>query len=151
MTSKPTVSLRPVEDADLPVLYEHEADPIANEMAVFPARDRPAFMAHWARVLADPVNVARAIVADGTVVGTMQAWIQDGVRTVGYWVGREHWGKGYASAGLALLVGELTDRPLVAHVADTNIGSRRVLEHCGFRRVGGGEVDGVQESTFRLD
>jgi RimJ/RimL family protein N-acetyltransferase len=39
----------------------------------------------------------------------------------------------------------------MANVADTNTGSRRVLEHCGFVRVGGGEVDGVRESTYRLD
>jgi RimJ/RimL family protein N-acetyltransferase len=42
-------------------------------------------------------------------------------------------------------------RPLFAHVAEGNIGSRRVLEQCGFVTVGEAEVDGVREATLRLD
>jgi RimJ/RimL family protein N-acetyltransferase len=145
------VTIRPVEDADLPILYEHRADPLAQEMAVVPARTKPEFMAQWATILADETTVARAIVVDGTVVGMILGWVDAVNRTVGYWIGREHWGRGYATRGLALLVGEIGERPLIAHVADSNTGSRRVLEHCGFVRVGGGEVDGVRESTFRLD
>ena len=151
MTTTETVTVRPVEDADLPILYTHQADPVANEMAVVPARAKPEFMAHWASIRADETTVARAIVADGTVVGMVLSWIAGDDRIVGYWIGRAHWGRGYASRGLALLVAEIEKRPLIAHVADSNVGSRRVLEHCGFERVGGGEVDGVRESTYRLD
>ncbi len=107
-------------------------------------------MAHWTRILADDTAVARAIVVDDEVVGTIMCWIEGDDRKVGYWLGRAYWGQGYASRALALLLDEVTDRPLIAHVADTNIGSRRVLEHNGFRRVGGAEVDGVRESTYRL-
>jgi RimJ/RimL family protein N-acetyltransferase len=145
------VAIRPVEDADLPILYEHRSDPVAIAMAVVPARTKPEFMAQWATILADEATVSRAIVADGTVVGMILSWVDEGNRLVGYWIGRAHWGRGYASRGLALLVAEIGERPLVAHVADSNIGSRRVLEHCGFVRVGGGELDGVRESIFRLD
>lgn len=144
------VTIRPVEEADLPILYEHQSDPIASEMAVVPARTKPEFMAQWATILADEATAARAIVADGTVVGMILSWVEDGDRTVGYWIGREHWGRGYATRGLTLLAAEIAERPLMANVADTNTGSRRVLEHCGFERVGGGEVDGVLESTYRL-
>ena len=145
------VSIRPVAEADLPILYEHRADPVAIEMAVVPARTKPEFMAQWATILADEATVARAIVAGGTVVGMILSWVDEGNRTVGYWIGREHWGRGYATAGLGLLVDEIAERPLIAHVANTNIGSRRVLEHCGFVRIGGGEVDDVVESVYRLD
>jgi RimJ/RimL family protein N-acetyltransferase len=44
-----------------------------------------------------------------------------GGRLVGYWIGKEHWGKGVA-----------TECPLHAHVAKHNVGSIRVLEKCGF-------------------
>jgi RimJ/RimL family protein N-acetyltransferase len=145
------VTIRPVEEADLPILYEHRADPLASEMAVVPARTKPEFMALWATILADEATAARAIVADGTVVGMILSWVEDGDRTVGYWIGREYWGRGYATRGLALLAAEIAERPLMANVVDTNTGSRRVLEHCGFVRVGGGEVDGIRESTYRLD
>jgi RimJ/RimL family protein N-acetyltransferase len=151
MTPATSVTIRPVEDADLPILYEHRADPIAIEMAVVPARTKPEFMAQWASIRADGTGVARAIVADGAVVGMVLSWVTDEGRMVGYWIGREHWGQGYATRGLALLVAEIAERPLIANVADSNIGSRRVLEHCGFVRVGGGEADGVRESTYRLD
>ena len=39
-----------------------------------------------------------------------------------------------------------------AHAADDNIGSRRVLEHCGFVRVGETIADdGFREGIYRLD
>ena len=50
-----------------------------------------------------------------------------------------------------MLLEEVTDRPIVAHVALDNIGSRRVLEHCGFTVVFEGVAeDGVLERTLRL-
>jgi RimJ/RimL family protein N-acetyltransferase len=68
---------------------------------------------------------------------------------VGYWLGREFWGKGIATQALAELVEEL-DRPLYAEVSTNNIGSIRVLEKCGFVEIGktvehheplGGDID----------
>jgi hypothetical protein len=47
---------------DLPIFYEQQADPEANAMAAFPARDREAFAEHWARVLADD-SVSRPLYA----------------------------------------------------------------------------------------
>jgi RimJ/RimL family protein N-acetyltransferase len=140
-----------VEDADLPILFEHQADPVATAMAAFPARDRVSFMAHWASIVADRTVVARTILAGDTVVGTIVCWIDGERREVGYWIGRAFWGRGYATRALALLLEEVAGRPLFAHVAEGNIGSRRVLEHCGFVTVGEAEVDGVREATLRLD
>jgi RimJ/RimL family protein N-acetyltransferase len=120
-----------VIDTDLPVFFEHQADPEAVAMADFPARDRDAFDAHWERVLAGP-GVAKTIVFEGKVAGNAVSWEQDGRRLVGYWLGKEFWGKGLATQALAELVDELGTRPLYAYVAKTNIGSIRVLEKCGF-------------------
>ena len=39
---------------DLPILFEHQRDPVANEMAVFAARDWDAFVAHDAKIRSDP-------------------------------------------------------------------------------------------------
>ena len=64
------------------------------------------------------------------------SWTHDDERDVGYWIGREHWGKGIATAALGALLAELQDRPLFAHVVEHNIGSIRVLEKCGFSNVG---------------
>ena len=57
---------------------------------------------------------------------------QDGEREVGYWVGKEYWGKGIATQALAEFLNQVKTHPLVAHVAKHNVASRRVLEKCGF-------------------
>ncbi|HMD10743.1 MAG TPA: GNAT family N-acetyltransferase, partial [Marmoricola sp.] len=98
--------LRDVEPADLDAFFEHQSDPEAVAMAAFPARDRESFDAHWARLLADDSLVTRTIVDDGAVAGNIGCWEQDGRRLVGYWVGREFWGRGVATAALAQLVAE---------------------------------------------
>jgi RimJ/RimL family protein N-acetyltransferase len=147
--------LRDVREDDLDVFFEQQREPEAVAMAVFPAREREAFDAHWRRVLADDGNIVRTIEVDGEVVGNIGSWEQDGRRLVGYWIGREFWGRGIATSALSELAEEL-GRPLHAWVASSNLGSIRVLEKCGFVQVGShgehneqfGEV--VEELLFEL-
>ena len=103
-------------------------------MAAFPSRDREQFDAHWAKILLDDAVVARTILADGVVAGGINSWRADGRRLVGYWIGREHWGRAVATRALDQFVSEMPDRPLYAHVAAHNAGSIRVLQKCGFQR-----------------
>ncbi len=149
------VQLRDVRDDDLPTLFEHQMDPEANRMANFDARDRDAFMAHWAKILADETLLARTVVHGGAIVGNVVSWTHDDERDVGYWIGRDHWGKGVATAALSAFLEELDTRPLYAHVAAHNVGSIRVLEKCGFERTDDGPAtadgDGVEELLLRLD
>jgi RimJ/RimL family protein N-acetyltransferase len=94
----------------------------------------------------------RTIEVDGQVAGTIGSWEQDGRQFVGYWLGRDFWGRGLATAALAELVQELPMRPLHAFVAASNAGSIRVLEKCGFVRAEerhGGITD-VQEYLYEL-
>ena len=79
-------------------------------------------------MLRDERAALRAVEADGVVVGNVVSWEHEGEREVGYRIGREHWGRGVATAALAAFVAEVTERPLFAHVANTNAGSIRVLE-----------------------
>jgi RimJ/RimL family protein N-acetyltransferase len=128
--------LREVDESDLWVFFEQQRDPEAVEMAAFPSREREPFFEHWHRTMADDACIQRTIVSDGKVVGNMLSWERDGKRLVGYWLGREFWGRGLATRALAEFVEELSVRPLYAEVATTNVGSIRVLEKCGFTRVG---------------
>jgi RimJ/RimL family protein N-acetyltransferase len=148
------VRLRVVREDDLTIFLAHQADPDANRMANFEARDAEAFMAHWAKILRDETVVVRTIEFEGQVAGNIVSWEHDGERDVGYWVGREHWGKGVATAALSAFLDELETRPLHAHVATHNVGSIRVLERCGFGRTGpptpAGD-DGVEELLLKLD
>jgi RimJ/RimL family protein N-acetyltransferase len=127
------ILLRNVTESDLPVLFEQQLDPEATAMAAFPSRDRESFMAHSAKIMADESVIFKAIVFDGQVAGSMVSWIMEGEREVGYWLGRVFWGKGIATQALAEYVEIVKTRPLYAHVARHNVGSRRVLEKCGFK------------------
>ena len=147
--------LRDIEPDDLPIFFEHQLDADAARMAAFPSRDRAAFDAHWAtNILGNPATINRTIVVDGQVAGNIGSWPQDGVRLVGYWIGKEHWGKGVATRALAAFVHVVIERPLYAHVAKHNVGSIRVLEKCGFsvEREESGTVAGecVTELVFVL-
>jgi RimJ/RimL family protein N-acetyltransferase len=146
------VELREVTVNDLPVLYEQQLDPQATAMAAFPSRDRAAFMAHWRRILGDAEVIVRVAVADGHVAGYVSCFDLDGETLVGYWIGREHWGRGIATAALASFVPLVDVRPLRARVASENAGSIRVLEKCGFVATGVATVgdDGVEELLYEL-
>ena len=156
--SRPSrVVLREVLDSDLPIFFLHQRDPEAVRMAAFPSRDHEAFMTHWAKLRRKPSNIIRTIVGDGQVTGNIGSWIAEDRRLIGYWVGREFWGRGLATAALAELVVEIPERPLHAWVASSNVGSIRVLEKCGFVEVErhaehdehSGEV--IEEILYRLD
>ncbi len=144
------VALREVTEEDLSVFFQQQRDPEATQMAAFPARERAAFMAHWARVLRDESLVKQTILCDGQVAGYVVCFGQEGEREVGYWLGRAYWGQGIATRALSAFLGHVKVRPLYAHVAKHNLGSRRVLEKCGFTLLGedhapagaaGGEVE----------
>jgi RimJ/RimL family protein N-acetyltransferase len=127
------VRLRAVEDGDLPVFFTHQLDPVATRMAAFPSREHEAFMAHWAKIRATPQEtITRTILYQGQVAGNIGSWVQDGHREVGYWLGREYWGRGIASAALGLLLAEVKVRPIQAHVVSHNLPSIRVLQKGGF-------------------
>jgi RimJ/RimL family protein N-acetyltransferase len=76
---------------------------------------------------------------------------------VTYWVDRTQWGKGIASAALQILLAENAERPLYARAASDNVGSLRVLEKAGFRRVAvkrdfaPGRGEEIEETILRLD
>ena len=126
------IQLRDPTEADLPGLYEYQLDPEASRMAAFPSRDWDAFLAHWAKTSRDETVVQRIILADAQVAGSIGKWEKDGLRLIGYVLGRNHWGKGVATRALALFVDLVTTRPLHAFVAKHNAGSIRVLEKNGF-------------------
>jgi RimJ/RimL family protein N-acetyltransferase len=123
-------------------------------MAAFVSRERASHAAQWLKIAADPTVVARTIVvgegAEGgaeAVAGHIVSWEHDGVREIGYWIGREFWGRGVATVALRDYLGVVVGRPLYAWVALANARSVRVLEKNGF------VFDHLDEvfRVFRLD
>jgi RimJ/RimL family protein N-acetyltransferase len=135
----PDVVLREVAAADLPTFFEQQLDAGANYMAAFTAADpsdREAFMARWARLLADERIHKKSVTVDGRLAGHVVSFEQSGEREVSYWLGREFWGRGVASRALALFLEQEGTRPLYARAAKDNVASLRVLAKCGFEIVG---------------
>ncbi len=127
-----SVKLRDVTETDLPVFFEQQLDPQAARMAGLPSRNKEAFMAHWIRIMADDSIQIKTILFNGDIAGNIVCFIQLGHREVGYWLGKEYWGKGIATQALEDFLKCIATRPLYARVAKHNIASRRVLEKCGF-------------------
>jgi RimJ/RimL family protein N-acetyltransferase len=124
-------------------------------MAAVPPRSREAFLTHWHdRVLGDASASKQSILCDGEVAGWIGSWWDQGQRLVGYWLGPAFWGRGLATAALAEFLAEHEQRrPLCAWVWVENVASLRVLEKCGFHRVGEPipGADGVSEWSMRLE
>jgi RimJ/RimL family protein N-acetyltransferase len=150
------VILRDVVESDLPIFYAHQLDPEATTMAAFPSRNEADFMAHWHKILRDPANINQTILFDNHVAGNIACFPIEGEREIGYWIGKEYWGRGITTHALRAFLTQLPMRPLYAHVVKHNIASRRVLEKCGFVVTGedsyappGGTF--VEEFTLKLD
>ena len=147
--------LRDVLEEDLPIFFEHQRDADARRMAAFPGREWDAFVAHWrTKVFAEPSAKVRTVELDGRVAGYVSSWESDGKYLIAYWIGKEHWGRGVATAAVTeFLTAHETRRPIHAYVVRANVRSIRVLEKSGFQALGppaAGE-DGVEEILFRLD
>jgi RimJ/RimL family protein N-acetyltransferase len=135
VVSESRVRLRDVVESDLQTFFEHQLDPEACRMAAFAPRDREAFMPHWAKILRDPTSLVRTVLVGEEIAGNVVSFDLSGERLVGYWIGREHWGKGVATRALALFLTHESKRPLHARAALHNVASIRVLEKCGFHLV----------------
>lgn len=139
-TPKPAVTLRPTTRADVTLLHGFELDGASNELAGTKPRDWATFQARWEQILEDHDGSAtgvtpRVILADGVLVGSVNIAPDQGHDTIGYWIAREHWGRGIATTAVALMLREFTRRPLYATAAGHNSPSLRVLERNGFEIV----------------
>src|SRR5689334_9886043 len=147
--------LRDVVETDLPIFYQHQLDAESTRMAAFPSReDWAVFLEHWTtKVLGNPANGKQTIIWNEQVAGYIASWSQEERRLIAYWIGREYWGRGIATAALTEFLRQERVRPLHAFVAVHNAGSMRVLEKCGFVRVSDATSahDEVGEFLYRLD
>src|SRR5438128_7144517 len=128
------VTLRKITENDIPTLFEQQLDPEAYRLVAFSARnplDRAAHDAYWAGLLRDERVNAKAVVADGQLAGYVVCFSL-GPRMLGYWLGRDFWGRGIATAAVREFLRGFRPRPLFAAVAKDNVASVRVLAKCGF-------------------
>ncbi|HMV98147.1 MAG TPA: GNAT family N-acetyltransferase [Anaerolineales bacterium] len=142
------ILLRPVIETDLPILFQQQLEPEAVVISAYPAKDRGEFMRHWEGILKNKNVTARTIVYKEKIAGHIICWKEGKYeQRIGYWIGKEFWRRGIASAAVAEMLVLVNIRPLFAEVANHNTASKRVLEKNGFERLD----DGGKISMWRLD
>lgn len=135
------IVLRDVTMGDLPIFFEQLLDSEANQMAAFTVKnpaDWEAFIAHWTKILGDETTNIQTILFSGKVAGHVLSYKDEefGGPEVSYWIGKPYWGNRVATRALSAFLLQTNVRPLYARAAKDNIGSLRVLEKCGFTRIG---------------
>lgn len=134
-----SVTVRPAQESDLEMLFQHQLDDDYNKMATFGAadpKDKVAFLAHKRKIIADPDCLFYTVELNQTPIGTVGSFWFDGERDLGYGIAKEYWGKGLATQAVRSFLSVEQIRPLGARVAVHNVASIRILEKCGFQRVG---------------
>ncbi len=141
------ITLRSVVQSDLPTLFQQQLDPEAVAISAYPSKDKGEFMRHWEGVLRNKAIVARTIIYKEKIAGHILCWKEGKYeQRIGYWVGKQFWGRGIANAAISALLLEVKIRPLFAEVANHNIASKRVLEKNGFELLD----EGAKVSMFKL-
>ena len=82
--------------------------------------------------MTDEAVCARTVLFEGDIAGYVVSWREDDEHKVGYWIGRGHWGRGFATDALSQFLRVDLTRPILGYVIEHNLASIRVLEKCGF-------------------
>lgn len=140
--------LRQLTLADAQRISEFTSEPeVARNTSRIPLPNPPVAVEGWMMTLfaRQPLGLdhVRAIDAEGEgLVGLIGAhgelgWGGSGAIEIGYWIGKPHWGRGYATEALRAFVFEATELGAIeaGHFAD-NPASGRVLEKAGFAYTG---------------
>lgn len=124
---------------DLETLFIFQLDREANYLAAFISKDlmdKSAYMKKWKNLINDKSINVQTILLDGNIAGSLARFEMDGKSEITYWIGKEYWGKGVATSALNIFLEIEKVRPLYARVAFDNFGSQKVLEKCGFKKIG---------------
>lgn len=126
-------------EADLSALFEFQLDKEAEYQAAFTAKDptdKQAYIEKYTKHVNDPTINMLTIWIDDVIVGSIAKFIMHGDTEVTYWIDKKYWGKGLATIALQHLLATESTRPIFGRTAFDNKGSQRVLEKCGFVKIG---------------
>ncbi|GAB2676088.1 GNAT family N-acetyltransferase [Flavihumibacter cheonanensis] len=139
MINELAISLRPTTIEDLEWLFQFQLDPEANYLAAFisgdPA-DKTAYINKYQKLLSDPTINNQTILVGNVIAGSIAKFMMQGEAEITYWIDRKCWKQGIATQALQQFLQQEPSRPLHGRTAFDNIGSQRVLEKCGFVKIG---------------
>ena len=138
MTSN-NITLTKSEKDDLNIFFEFQLDKEANFLAAFTAKDpndKEAYIEKYTKHLIDPTINMQTIKANEEIVGSIAKFVMENEAEITYWIDRKFWGQGIATTALKSFLIIEQSRPIYGRVAFDNYGSQRVLEKCGFAKIG---------------
>jgi RimJ/RimL family protein N-acetyltransferase len=133
------VNLRPTEIEDLDTLFEFQTDKEGGYLAAFMPKDptnKSAYISKYTKLLSDPTVNNQTILIDNIIVGSIAKFVMEGNTEITYWIDKKYWGQGIGTIALKNLLDIETTRPIFGRVAFDNFGSQKVLEKCGFVKIG---------------
>lgn len=160
MTNKSEIQLRKSVIADLDILFTFQVDPEANYQAAFTSKDptdKAAYLDKYQKHFQDPAINNQTILVDGVIAGSIARFVLYGDNEITYWIDKKYWGTGVGTRALTQFLTIETTRPLYGRTAFDNFGSQRVLEKCGFIKVGtdkgfaNARQAEIEEFIYRLD
>lgn len=146
-------SLRAQDAPHLERLFEGDWEAI-RQTGRMPYPPTAQAMRAWIRGHAGPGSRSFLILrkADQTVLGAIGFGGGGGTAELGYALGRAHWGRGYATEAVHVMVELARERGLKAldaHIFPENPASARVLEKAGFADLGLVERDYPRRGGMR--
>lgn len=153
------IRLRPAEIGDLEIFFEFQLDEEGSYLAAFTpkdGKDKVAYVSRHTNYLNDPTINNQTILVDNEIAGSIAKFMMQGDAEITYWIDKKFWGKGIARKALELFLELETTRPLFGRVAFDNIGSQKVLEKCGFEKIGSDKgfanarQEEIEEYIYRL-
>jgi ribosomal-protein-alanine N-acetyltransferase len=133
------ITLTKTEKDDLNAFFQFQLDPEANYLAAFTAKDpndKTAYIEKYSKFLTDPTINMRTIKANDEIAGSVAKFIMHNDAGITYWIDKKFWGQGIATTALKALLKIEQTRPIYGRVAFDNYGSQKVLEKCGFVKIG---------------
>lgn len=139
MKTTTEIELRQTHKNDLETFFMFQLDKDANYLAAFTPKDpsdKDAYIKKWTQLLSDEKVNIRTILFQKEIAGSIAKYEMEGDAEITYWIGKSFWGKGIASNALKNFLEIEKTRPIFGRVAFDNIGSQKVLEKCGFSKIG---------------
>ena len=139
MEIKSDIILRPTENSDLEYLFLFQLDAEAGYLAAFMPKDptdKNAYLEKYSGLLLNPTVNMRTILVNENIVGSVSKFEMEGDAEITYWIDKNYWGKGIATTALKNFLTIENTRPIFGRVAFDNLGSQKVLEKCGFIKIG---------------
>jgi ribosomal-protein-alanine N-acetyltransferase len=133
------ITLTKTEADDLNAFFLFQLDKKANYLAAFTSKDptdKTAYIEKYTPFLTDPSINMQTIKVNNEIAGSIAKFVIENDAGITYWIDRKFWGQGIATAALRHLLKIEKSRPIYGHVAFDNYGSQKVLEKCGFVKIG---------------